>query len=126
MEKLIKSLEALKLASVGADEQQGLRKREPAVVSRKEKILHCTTIADAICTPSIRSFPDFAKLVGISIESFFLCCDDDDTDVRLVADECLSRTIKTLLDSHLGRLQAELYKEIKKKQPEPQFASCSD
>ncbi|XP_040360648.1 huntingtin isoform X2 [Ixodes scapularis] len=32
----------------------------------------------------------------------------------MVADECLNRTIKTLLDSHLGRLQAELYKEIKK------------
>ncbi|KAL3192992.1 hypothetical protein MRX96_058498 [Rhipicephalus microplus] len=34
-----------------------------------------------------------------------------------MADECLNRTIKTLLDSHLGRLQAELYKEIKKNGP---------
>ncbi|XP_064465594.1 huntingtin-like [Ornithodoros turicata] len=113
IEKLIKSLEALKLVepSVGANEQQVLKRKD---ATRKDKILHCSNIADAICTPSIRSFPDFPKLLGVSIESFFTCCDDDDSDVRMVADECLNRTIKTLLDSHLGRLQAELYKEIKK------------
>ncbi|KAH8019913.1 hypothetical protein HPB51_023436 [Rhipicephalus microplus] len=67
--------------------------------------------------PLQRTYPDFPKLLGISVESFFFCCDDEDSDVRMVADECLNRTIKTLLDSHLGRLQAELYKEIKKNGP---------
>lgn len=115
IEKLIKSLEALKLVqpSVGAEEPQLLKKKE-TVLTRKDRILHCSNIADAICTPNIRSFPDFPKLLGVSIESFFLCCDDEDSDVRMVADECLNRTVKTLMDSHLGRLQAELYKEIKK------------
>ncbi|CAN7943046.1 unnamed protein product, partial [Ixodes hexagonus] len=66
------------------------------------------------CHITFRTYSEFPKLLGISVESFFFCCDDEDSDVRMVADECLNRTIKTLLDSHLGRLQAELYKEIKK------------
>jgi len=32
----------------------------------------------------------------------------------MIANECLNRTIKNLLDTQLGRIQVELYKEIKK------------
>ncbi|XP_034528082.1 huntingtin [Ailuropoda melanoleuca] len=48
------------------------------------------------------------------MELFLLCSDDAESDVRMVADECLNRVIKALMDSSLPRLQLELYKEIKK------------
>lgn len=117
IEKLIKSFEALKVVQPSAGGEEPLPKKKETAPSKKDKILHCTNIADVICTTSIRTYSDFPKLLGISVESFFFCCDDEDSDVRMVADECLNRTIKTLLDSHLGRLQAELYKEIKKNGP---------
>ncbi|GFS71545.1 huntingtin [Trichonephila clavipes] len=60
------------------------------------------------------SSADFPKVLGLAMDTFLLCCDDENSDVRLMADECLNRTIKTLLDSHLGRLLVELFKEIKK------------
>ncbi|CAN8023979.1 unnamed protein product [Ixodes persulcatus] len=114
IEKLVKSFEALKLVQSSAGGEEPLLKKKETVLTKKEKIIHCSNIADVICTSSIRTYSEFPKLLGISVESFFFCCDDEDSDVRMVADECLNRTIKTLLDSHLGRLQAELYKEIKK------------
>ncbi|XP_008576194.1 PREDICTED: huntingtin isoform X2 [Galeopterus variegatus] len=48
------------------------------------------------------------------MELFLLCSDDAESDVRMVADECLNKVIKALMDSSLPRLQLELYKEIKK------------
>lgn len=48
------------------------------------------------------------------MELFLLCSDDAESDVRMVADECLNKVIKALMDSNLPRLQLELYKEIKK------------
>ncbi|XP_066242929.1 huntingtin isoform X4 [Saccopteryx leptura] len=48
------------------------------------------------------------------MELFLLCSDDVESDVRMVADECLNKVIKALMDSNLPRLQLELYKEIKK------------
>ncbi len=61
-----------------------------------------------------RNIEDFNKFLGIAIEIFLACCDDSDSDVRMIANECLNRTIKNLLDTQLGRIQVELYKEIKK------------
>lgn len=48
------------------------------------------------------------------MELFLLCSEDVESDVRMVADECLNKVIKALMDSNLPRLQLELYKEIKK------------
>uniref|UniRef100_A0A4X2M380 Huntingtin n=1 Tax=Vombatus ursinus TaxID=29139 RepID=A0A4X2M380_VOMUR len=48
------------------------------------------------------------------MELFLLCSDDAESDVRMVADECLNKVIKALMESNLPRLQLELYKEIKK------------
>ncbi|MBN3286431.1 HD protein, partial [Polyodon spathula] len=62
----------------------------------------------------IRNSPEFQKLLGIAMEMFLLCSDDGESDVRMVADECLNKIIKALMDSNLPRLQLELYKEIKK------------
>ncbi|XP_015913152.2 huntingtin [Parasteatoda tepidariorum] len=116
MDKLMKALEALKViqpSSSTEDASSNFRKKETTTCS-KDKILHCSVVADAICSHSLRSSADFPKVLGLAMDTFLLCCDDENSDVRLMADECLNRTIKSLLDSHLGRLLVELFKEIKK------------
>ncbi|XP_014662838.1 PREDICTED: huntingtin-like [Priapulus caudatus] len=113
LEKLIKAFEALKTTQPTdsvTDEKQ--RKKEPA--TKKDQISHCNTIAEALCMPNLRSNSEFPKFLGIGIETLLACCDSPDADVRIVADECLNKTVKTLLETNLGRLQVELYKEIKK------------
>ncbi|ELW62765.1 Huntingtin [Tupaia chinensis] len=37
---------------------------------------------------------EFQKLLGIAMELFLLCSDDAESDVRMVADECLNKVIK--------------------------------
>ncbi|CAH1783183.1 unnamed protein product [Owenia fusiformis] len=113
LEKLMKAFEGLKVFQPGTMTEEMMKKREQPV-SRKDKIINCNMIADCICSPNLRNVQDFAKFLGLSIETFLMMCDDAESDVRMVADECLNRTIKTLLDNNLGRLQVELYKEIKK------------
>ncbi|RWS13922.1 huntingtin-like isoform X3 [Dinothrombium tinctorium] len=119
IEKLVKSFEALKVLQTTVD------KPEEAVVStkfikketsltKKDKINHCSTIAEIIVSPQLRTIEDFHKFLGIAIETFLVCCDDNDSDVRLAANECLNKTIKSLIDTQLGRIEVELYKEIKK------------
>lgn len=41
-----------------------------------------------------RSTTDFPKVLGLAMDTFMWCCDDENSDVRLMADECLNRTIK--------------------------------
>lgn len=43
---------------------------------------------------SLRNSPEFQKLLGIAMELFLLCSDDAESDVRMVADECLNKVIK--------------------------------
>ncbi|MGH0145646.1 UNVERIFIED_CONTAM: hypothetical protein FKN15_005980 [Acipenser sinensis] len=89
MEKLMRAFESLK-----AFQQQGPPTAEELVQKQNS--------------------PEFQKLLGIAMEMFLLCSDDGESDVRMVADECLNKIIKALMDSNLPRLQLELYKEIKK------------
>ncbi|KAJ8383153.1 hypothetical protein SKAU_G00039310 [Synaphobranchus kaupii] len=124
MEKLMKAFESLK----SFQQQQGLplqrswyrnskcrapRKKDPAT-TKKDRVTHCLTICENIVAQSLRTSPEFQKLLGIAMEMFLLCSDDRESDVRMVADECLNKIIKALMDSNLPRLQLELYKEIKK------------
>ncbi|KAF3687242.1 Huntingtin Huntington disease protein -like protein [Channa argus] len=90
MEKLMKAFESLK----SFQQQQGPPSAEELVQKQTS--------------------PEFQKLLGIAMEMFLLCSDDSESDVRMVADECLNKIIKALMDSNLPRLQLELYKEIKK------------
>lgn len=46
---------------------------------------------DIIC---FRSVSDFPKFLGIAMETFLTLCDDPEADIRMVADECLNRSIK--------------------------------
>lgn len=41
-----------------------------------------------------RAIVDFPKFLGIAMETFLTMCDDTESDVRMVADECLNRSIK--------------------------------
>ncbi|KGL97663.1 Huntingtin, partial [Charadrius vociferus] len=89
------------------------RKKELSA-TKKDRVNHCLTICENIVAQSLRNSPEFQKLLGIAMELFLLCSEDAESDVRMVADECLNKVIKALMDSNLPRLQLELYKEIKK------------
>ncbi|XP_037104805.1 huntingtin isoform X1 [Syngnathus acus] len=118
MEKLMKAFESLK----SFQQQQGpptaeelvQRQKKEQATTKKDRVTHCLTICENIVAQSLRTSPEFQKLLGIAMEMFLLCSDDSESDVRMVADECLNKIIKALMDSNLPRLQLELYKEIKK------------
>lgn len=90
------------------------RQKKEQATTKKDRVTHCLTICENIVAQSLRTSPEFQKLLGIAMEMFLLCSDDSESDVRMVADECLNKIIKALMDSNLPRLQLELYKEIKK------------
>ncbi|XP_026214662.1 huntingtin isoform X2 [Anabas testudineus] len=118
MEKLMKAFESLKSfqqqqGPPTAEELVQKQKKEQAT-TKKDRVTHCLTICENIVAQSLRTSPEFQKLLGIAMEMFLLCTDDSESDVRMVADECLNKIIKALMDSNLPRLQLELYKEIKK------------
>ncbi|XP_068132416.1 huntingtin isoform X2 [Hyperolius riggenbachi] len=121
MEKLMRAFESLK--SFQQLQQQGppvvpeeplLRAKKDPSTNKKDRVNHCLTICENIVAQSLRNSPEFQKLLGIAMELFLLCSDDSESDVRMVADECLNKVVKALMDSNLPRLQLELYKEIKK------------
>ncbi|KAM4708326.1 huntingtin [Discoglossus pictus] len=118
MEKLMRAFESLKSfqqqqGPVVVEEPVQKAKKEPST-NKKDRVSHCLTICENIVAQSLRNSPEFQKLLGIAMELFLLCSDDAESDVRMVADECLNKVVKALMDSNLPRLQLELYKEIKK------------
>ncbi|KAM6440076.1 huntingtin isoform 3-T3 [Liasis olivaceus] len=132
MEKLMRAFEALRSfqqqqqqqqqqspaasasAAAAAPEEPPARPKKELSTSKKDRVNHCLTICENIVAQTLRNSPEFPKLLGIAMELFLLCSDDAESDVRMVADECLNKVIKALMDSSLPRLQLELYKEIKK------------
>uniref|UniRef100_A0A8C8T0C0 Huntingtin n=1 Tax=Peromyscus maniculatus bairdii TaxID=230844 RepID=A0A8C8T0C0_PERMB len=98
----------------GPAEEPLHRPKKELAATKKDRVSHCLTICENIVAQSLRNSPEFQKLLGIAMELFLLCSDDAESDVRMVADECLNKVIKALMDSNLPRLQLELYKEIKK------------
>lgn len=54
---------------------------------------NCLTVC-VFLGPGNRTSPEFQKLLGIAMEMFLLCSDDSESDVRMVADECLNKIIK--------------------------------
>ncbi|XP_056410998.1 huntingtin isoform X2 [Hyla sarda] len=117
MEKLMRAFESLKSfqqqGPAVVEEPVHKAKKEPST-NKKDRVTHCLTICENIVAQSLRNSPEFQKLLGIAMELFLLCSDDAESDVRMVADECLNKVVKALMDSNLPRLQLELYKEIKK------------
>ena len=78
---------------------------------------HCTSVAENICSQAnVKNNADFAKYLTVATDMFFTLSNDEDADIRLLSDECLTRVVKNLSESgtNIGRMQVELYKEIKK------------
>ena len=83
-------------------------------MTKKDKISHCVSVTDVLCSQGIKNSPESAKYLSMAMEMFFTLLDDPESDVRMVADENLNRMTRSLGESNLGKLQVELYKEIKK------------
>ncbi|XP_075050447.1 huntingtin isoform X1 [Mixophyes fleayi] len=118
MEKLMRAFESLKSFQQqqvpAVPEEPVVKAKKDPSTNKKDRVTHCLTICENIVAQSLRNSPEFQKLLGIAMELFLLCSDDAESDVRMVADECLNKVVKALMDSNLPRLQLELYKEIKK------------
>lgn len=81
---------------------------------RKEKIFHCNVITEAISTSTIKIAPNFNQLLSFTMEILLQLCDDPESDIRMVADECLNRTIRAMSTTNISKIIIELHKEIKK------------
>eukprot|EP00794_Sanderia_malayensis_P005415 gene5415-6091_t len=89
------------------------RKKDLSIPSR-DRISLCNTIADFLPFQTIREAQSFPSILSVSVEILLQACDDADAGVRLTAGEALNKVIKAFLDSNIGRVQVEFYKEIKK------------
>ncbi|XP_017892227.1 huntingtin isoform X3 [Ceratina calcarata] len=85
--------------------------------ARKEKLACCMTIAEVICSPTVKLETKFPQLLSISIETLLALCNDDESDVRMVADETLNKIIRAMADSNIVKIQRELFNEIKRNGP---------
>ncbi|KAI1278484.1 Huntingtin [Halotydeus destructor] len=124
LDKLIKSLEALKIAQNSPEKLEEafasakfISGKKDASAFKKDKITHCSAVSEHICNPNLKTIEDFPKYLSITIETLLHFCNDQEADVRLNSSECLNRIIRCLADQQLGRIQVELYKEIKKNGP---------
>ena len=116
VDKLSKSFEFLRIpVQIYAPDQ---RKQEVKQLLKKDKILHLNLIYENITATNVRQSEEHTKMVSLSIEAFLTYFDDEDRDVLSAADECLNKTIKTLLDTNLIRLQYDLFRFLRKNGPE--------
>ncbi|XP_068709184.1 huntingtin-like [Montipora foliosa] len=115
-DKLLKVFDALKNFREGIPvvDPNPLTKKKESLLSKKDRIFHLNTIPELTCSPAIRNLGEFPKILAVAVDSLLTSCDDTESDVRLVAGECLNKLIKGTVDTSLGRIQVELYKEIKK------------
>lgn len=65
-------------------------------------------MAFALSGPGNRTSPEFQKLLGIAMEMFLLCSDDSESDVRMVADECLNKIIKVSKICKMGQMNKNI------------------
>nr|CAD7394386.1 unnamed protein product [Timema cristinae] len=108
LEKLIKSLENLKLLQLSPQIS------DESSARKKEKVALCVSIADVMCSSGVKGTPNFSHLLSITMEMFLQLCNDPHSDVRMIADESLNRIIRAMLDNNVVKIQVELHKEIKK------------
>ncbi|XP_057306791.1 huntingtin-like isoform X2 [Hydractinia symbiolongicarpus] len=97
-----------------AESPGALSRKKDASLSKRERINFCNVIADFLPMQTVKDINEFPQLLTLAMELLLVCCDDGEGDVRLVAGECINRIMKAFLDSNIGRVQVELYKEIKK------------
>lgn len=116
VEKLTKSFEILRIPLQAFSDEQ--RKNDLKFLNKKEKITHLNLVYENIIAQNVREAENFARNLGYAIEAFLVFFDDEDRDVYFVAEECLNKTFKTLMDSYLIRFPADLYRFMKKNGPE--------
>uniref|UniRef100_A0A8C3ACA3 Huntingtin n=1 Tax=Cyclopterus lumpus TaxID=8103 RepID=A0A8C3ACA3_CYCLU len=103
MEKLMKAFESLKTFQ----QQQGPPTAEELINMYVRNDI-CLTFL--LYGPGSRTSPEFQKLLGIAMEMFLLCSDDSESDVRMVADECLNKIIKVSTEHASRSLRAALWR----------------
>ncbi|XP_017304558.1 huntingtin, partial [Diaphorina citri] len=81
---------------------------------RKEKISLCSTVTEMICSPNMKAAPNYSEVLTFAIESLLRMCNDNDSNVRMIADECLNKVIKAVVDGNIQKVLYELFKEMKK------------
>ncbi|KAH9390130.1 hypothetical protein TYRP_007679 [Tyrophagus putrescentiae] len=122
LERLQKSFEALKIVQVTSRlERVAFDKAHPPIrllkneaqLGKNEFIQHCNTITESICSPLIRNHDGFLRLLTLACETLLILADDDDTDVRLAANDSLDKICLTY-ESNLSRIIYVLYREIEK------------
>ncbi|XP_074614489.1 huntingtin-like isoform X2 [Acropora palmata] len=118
-DKLLKVFDALKNFREGIPgaDPNPLAKKKESLLSKKDRILLLNNIPGLTCSPSIRNLGEFSKILAIAVDTLLISCDDGESDVRFVAGECLNKLIKGSMDTSLGRIHVELYKEMKKNGP---------
>lgn len=52
------------------------------------------TITEGICSPTVKVAAKFPQVLSLSIETLLILCNDDESDVRMVADETLNKIIR--------------------------------
>jgi len=88
------------------------------LIAKKDKIQHLNLIHENVVSANIRQTDDYAKMLSLAMEAFLVYFDDEDQDVYFVAEECLNKTVKTLIDTNLNRFPADFYRFIRKNGPE--------
>ena len=88
------------------------------LILKKDKIQHLNLIYENVVSTNVRQADDYTKMLSLAMEAFLVYFDDEDQDVYFVAEECLNKTIKTLLDTNLTRFPADLYRFIRRNGPE--------
>ncbi|XP_068985197.1 huntingtin isoform X2 [Bombus flavifrons] len=110
LNNVLKAIEALK----SAQESNTFLSDSNA---RKDKLTCCMTITEGICSPTVKLATKFPQVLSLSIETLLTLCNDDESDVRTVADETLNKIIRAMADSNIVKVQIELYNEIKRNGP---------
>lgn len=88
------------------------------LLPKKDKINHLNLIYENVISTNMRQADDYTKMLSLATEAFLVYFDDEDQDVYFGAEECLNKTIKTLLDTNLTRFPADLYRYMRKNGPE--------
>ncbi|CAG0920728.1 unnamed protein product [Notodromas monacha] len=86
---------------------------------KREKIGQINQVVDGLTSscksPGVLTNAGFvSRALSPCLELLLLFCDDEDADVRLHANDGLTKCVRLLSLTHSGRLESELYKEIKK------------
>ncbi|XP_066917148.1 huntingtin-like isoform X4 [Clytia hemisphaerica] len=89
-------------------------KKKDSQLTIRERINFCNVISDYLPMQTVKDINEFPRLLTLAMELLLVSCDDNEADVRLVAGESINKIMKAFLDSNIGRIQVELYKEIKK------------